>query len=35
MPIRGEIEDLDEDQDEQPEESLSYVLHPNCAIEEM
>jgi hypothetical protein len=32
MPVRGEGL-LDEDEDaETPEETLSYVLHPNCGI---
>ena len=35
MPIRGEGL-MDEDQDDAEEEDkLTYVLHPNCAIEEV
>lgn len=36
MPIRGEVETLD-DNEEIPQAygPVSYVLHPNCAIEEM
>lgn len=36
MPIRGEVENLDDDEEvPQADGPVSYVLHPNCAIEEM
>jgi hypothetical protein len=36
MPIRGEVENLDDGEEVlQTDGPVSYVLHPNCAIEEM
>jgi hypothetical protein len=36
MPIRGEVENLDDDEEVPDADGpVSYVLHPNCAIEEM
>lgn len=36
MPIRGEgLVEADDDQQPEDEERIVYVLHPNCAVEEM